>query len=99
VYFLVEAETSLPADMTDAERADLDVREAEVGTRLAIERTILHIWRVPGRRANVAVWSCADADELHRALSSLPAWPWMDITVRPLAHHPLGQVAESGIAV
>lgn len=99
MFFLVEAETSLPADMTDAERADLDQREAEVGTRLALERTIVQIWRVPGRRANVAVWSCVDADELHQALSSLPAWPWMDITVRPLALHPLGRVAESGLAI
>jgi muconolactone D-isomerase len=96
VYFLVEAETCLPADMTDADRVDLDEREAATGTRLAMERKLVHIWRVPGRRANVAIWSCADADELHRSLSSLPAWPWMDITVRPLASHPLAAVAESG---
>lgn len=97
VYFLVEAETSLPADMSAAELADLEAREAAVGTQLALDRTLVHIWRVPGRRANVAIWSCADADELHRAVSSLPAWPWMDIVVRPLAAHPLGTVAESGV--
>ena len=96
MLFLVEAETTLPADMTEAELADLERREASVGTRLAAERKLVHIWRVPGRRANVAIWSCADADDLHRALTSLPAWPWMDITVRPLATHPLGAVAESG---
>lgn len=98
MYFLVEAATSLPEDMTDAELADLEQREAVVGTQLALERKLVHIWRVPGRRANIAIWSCDDADDLHRALTSLPAWPWMDITVRPLAQHPLGAVAESGTA-
>jgi muconolactone D-isomerase len=82
--------------MTETERADLDVREAEAGTRLAVARKLIHIWRVPGRQANVSIWSCVDADDLHRSLTSLPAWPWMDITVRPIASHPLGAVAESG---
>lgn len=96
MYFLIEAETHLPPDMTDAERADLDEREAAVGIRLAVERKLVHIWRVPGRQANLAIWSCRDADDLHSVLTELPAWPWMDITVRPLATHPLGAVAESG---
>jgi muconolactone D-isomerase len=95
MYFLIEAETHLPPGMTDAERADLDAREAEVGTQLARARKIVHIWRVPGRQANIAVWSCDDADDLHRALTSLPAWPWMNIRVQPLAEHPLGGIAES----
>jgi muconolactone D-isomerase len=82
--------------MTAEERADLDTREAEVAHRLAAARRIVHIWRIPGRQANVAIWSCVDADELHRSLTSLPAWPWMDITVRPLAIHPLSPVAETG---
>lgn len=95
MHFLVEAETNLPSDLTPEERADLEEREALIGRQLAMAGTIVHIWRVPGRRANVGVWSGQDADDLHRSLTSLPAWPWMDITVRPLAAHPLSASNES----
>ena len=94
MYFLVEAETNIPTSMSPAERDDLNVREAAVGTELVAAGKLVHIWRIPGRQANVAVYSCSDADELHRSLTSLPAWPWMMITVRPLATHPLGAPAE-----
>lgn len=87
--FLVEAETTLPADLDDASRADLVARETAAGAAHVRGGRLIHIWRVPGRQANVAVWECTDADELHAALTSLPAWPWMSITVRPLATHPL----------
>jgi muconolactone D-isomerase len=97
MYFLVEAETRLPSTMTAAERADLDEREEQVGLQLAETGRLVHIWRVPGRQANVAIWSCDDADDLHRSLTSLPAWPWMDITVQPLATHPLNTAAEQGV--
>lgn len=94
MYFLIEAETQLPSDMTDAARADLDEREQRVGIELVRTGRIAHIWRVPGRQANIAIWSCEDADDLHTSLTALPAWPWMDVTVQPLATHPLSAVLE-----
>ena len=94
MLFLVEAETHLPIEMPPEERADLDERESAAGRRLVTSGTIVHIWRVPGRPANVGIWSGDDADDLHRSLTSLPAWPWMYITVRPLATHPLSTDVE-----
>ena len=41
-----------------------------------------------GRYANVSVLDVADHDELHAILSSLPLFPFMDVTVTPLARHP-----------
>lgn len=78
--------------MSEDELADLDACEQRVGTDLVAAGKLVHIWRLPGRRANIAIWSCTDTDELHRSLALLPAWPWMDITVRALATHPLGEV-------
>ncbi|HZV25934.1 MAG TPA: muconolactone Delta-isomerase family protein [Acidothermaceae bacterium] len=89
MYYLIHAETRLPSTMTAAERADLDEREEQAGIHLVGTGRLVHIWRVPGRQANIAIWSCEDADDLHRSLTSLPAWPWMDITVQALATHPL----------
>lgn len=89
--FLVEAETTLPPDLDSAARADLVARETMAGQEHIREGRLVYIWRIPGRQANVAVWECADTDELHAALTSLPAWSWMSISVRPLATHPLQQ--------
>jgi muconolactone D-isomerase len=89
MYFLVKTETHLPTDILSADRDALVARETAAGAEHVAAGRLVYIWRLPGRQANVAVWSCADADELHRALTSLPAWPWMTLRVQPLAHHPL----------
>ena len=49
---------------------------------------IRHIWRMPGRRANISIFEVDDADELQEVLSSLPLYEFLDISVQPLARHP-----------
>ena len=39
-------------------------------------------------RANYSVFDVASHDELHNTLSQLPLFPYMQITVTPLAKHP-----------
>jgi muconolactone D-isomerase len=86
--FLVEIEVKWPPEGDPALRdrmiAEERVRAAEFGAKGMIRR----MWRIPGRWANVALWEVRDATELHQALASLPFYPWLDITVRPLAVHP-----------
>ena len=82
--FLVTIEIELPVDPPD----DLTRREAERARELAGEGLLVRLWRVPGRRANVGLWSAADATELHEALASLPLFPYMSIRVEALARHP-----------
>jgi muconolactone D-isomerase len=89
VEFLVEVEVTLPADLDEARRSQLLATELERGNALAEAGVLRAIWRVPGRFANRAIWSAADATELHDALVSLPLWPYMDIAVTPLARHPV----------
>lgn len=48
----------------------------------------VHLWRVAGMYANVSVFDVADHDELHAILSGLPLFPFMEVTVTPLARHP-----------
>ena len=85
--FLVEIEIELPPSMPDDERTAMLSAEAERGRELRDAGSIIRMWRVPGRRANVGLWEAADAYELHELLSSLPVFPWMNIQVRPLAEH------------
>ena len=63
-------------------------QEAERARELARSGILRRLWRIPGRRANWGIWTAATADELHDALSSLPLYPYLSITVHPLASHP-----------
>jgi muconolactone D-isomerase len=98
VDFLVEIEVRLPSDLDEAVRTRLLNDELVRGKILADAGLLRAIWRVPGRLANRAIWTAADATALHVALISLPLWPYMDVVVTPLAHHPLSGVC-GGLAV
>ena len=89
--FLVEIEVRLPPQMEKQERDRLIEAERARGRELTAEGVIRAIWRIPGRFANCAIWSCADATKLHEAISSLPMWPFSDVQVTPLAQHALAQ--------
>jgi muconolactone D-isomerase len=89
--FLVKIRISTPLDMPPVEREELLARERDRGHELRAAGTIVRIWRVPGRWANVGIWQAADATELHDAISSLPLFPWMTVDVAPLAMHYLEQ--------
>ena len=89
--FLVEVEIALPPDLDEARRTALLAAELERGKALAEAGVVRAIWRVPGRFANRAIWSAPDATALHDALSSLPLWRYMDISVTPLATHAVAQ--------
>jgi muconolactone D-isomerase len=86
--FLVRIAIAVPADVPQAQSEELARREAERARELAADGRLVRIWRTPGRRANVGLWSASDATQLHEALASLPLFPYMDIVVEPLARHP-----------
>ncbi len=87
--FLVEIEVKLPPDLDESRRVGLLADEFARGSALAEQGLLRAIWRVPGRLANRGIWTAPDPTALHVALTSLPLWPYMDVTVTPLAEHPL----------
>jgi muconolactone D-isomerase len=88
VLFLVHMEVRLPPDMAPAEADDLKARERAFAQELQRDGRWVHLWRIVGRYANASVFDVASGDELHLLLSSLPLFPYMDITVTALARHP-----------
>jgi muconolactone D-isomerase len=86
--FIVEIEVRFPPDGDPAKKAALIEAEGKRARELAAEGRIKRLWRIPGRWANVGLWEAPDANELHKAIASLPFYPWLDVTVRPLALHP-----------
>jgi muconolactone D-isomerase len=89
VEFLVQIQVRFPPEMTPEQLADIVQRETVRGRELQEAGTIVRIWRVAGRRANVGIWKADTGDELHAAITSLPAFPWLELSVTPLATHPL----------
>lgn len=87
--FLVEIEVVLPPGIDHELKSDLIARERERGRELAAAGTLRAIWRVPGQFANRAIWSATDATEVHKAITSLPLWPYAKVQVTALAQHDL----------
>jgi muconolactone delta-isomerase len=87
--FLVEIDIALPSDMSDLRRRELLEMERSRGLELMKIGALKHIWRIPGRLANVGIWEADHVDQLHKYLISLPLHPWMDVQVHPLGTHPL----------
>lgn len=86
--FLVYIDVRLPADFDEARKEELIRAEGARAKQLAAQRHIDRLWRIPGRWSNVGIWCADDATSLHEAISSLPLYPWLDVRVTPLAHHP-----------
>jgi muconolactone D-isomerase len=91
--FLVHMEVSGIQIGSEAEKA-LREQEAARARELATAGILIRLWRVPGRRQNWGIWNALDEDRLHEALASLPLFPYLAITVHPLAAHPNDPVSE-----
>jgi muconolactone D-isomerase len=73
----------------DAEKIkQLGAREHERAKELQLQGKWVHLWRVAGKYANVSVFDVESPAELHEILSSLPLYPFMEIDVSALCHHP-----------
>ena len=86
--FLVHMEVLVSAIEGTETLATLLRQETQRTRELAAAGILRRLWRVPGRRANWGIWSATSPDELHTAISSLPLFPYLSVTVHPLATHP-----------
>ncbi len=86
--YLVYIQVNWPPEGDPTRRDELISAERARGQELVEAGVIRRLWRVPGRWANWGLWRAASPAELHEALASLPFFPWLDIKVIPLAHHP-----------
>jgi len=86
--WLVRTHNRLPADTPAAERERLRAAERERAMELRTQGVLRKLWRTPGSAGTVALYECRNATHLHEALSSLPMFPWLEVSVEPLADHP-----------
>ena len=88
MLYCVQMDVRVPHDMDHARLEQLKADEKMRAQDLQRAGKWPHLWRVAGRYANVSVLDVADHDELHALIASLPLFPFMEITVTPLARHP-----------
>lgn len=88
MLYHVAMDLTVPHDVDPVLFDRQKVAEKARAAELQRAGTWLHLWRVAGRYANISVFDVASHDELHAILSGLPLFPYMSITVTPLAQHP-----------
>jgi muconolactone D-isomerase len=88
MLYHVRMDVRVPHDVDPARFEALKAEEKSRAQALQRTGTWRHLWRVAGAYANVSIFDVASNDELHTILSALPLFPFMDIAVTPLAHHP-----------
>lgn len=88
MLYCVQMTVSLPHGLDPAELDRLRAEERDMAQELQRQGKWRHLWRVAGRYANISVFDVADHDELNAILFKLPLFPFMDVTVTPLAQHP-----------
>lgn len=88
MLFLVQMQVNIPHTLDPQRAAALLAEEKAFSQELQRDGRWRHLWRVAGQYANYSVFDVAGNDELHQLLSALPLYPFMTISVTPLAQHP-----------
>jgi muconolactone D-isomerase len=88
MLFLVRMDVRIPHGLDAEVRQETVAREKAYSQELQRAGKWPHIWRVVGEYSNYSIFDVASNDELHDVLSELPLFPYMEISVTPLAQHP-----------
>ena len=88
MLYLVHMVVDIPSTLAPEEAARIKAEEKAYSQQLQSSGKWPHLWRVVGEYANYSVFDVESNDELHNTLSNLPLFPFMKITITPLAKHP-----------
>ena len=88
MLFLVRMDVNIPRDLPVEEANEIKAREKAYSQDLQRDGRWKSFWRVVGEYANYSIFDVASNDELHQLLQGLPLFPFMKISVTPLAQHP-----------
>lgn len=86
--YAVRMDVALPPDMDPAAKAELLAREKAYSQQWQRSGHWRSIWRCVGEYANLSIFEVEGNAQLHEILWGLPLFPYMRMTVTPLAQHP-----------
>ena len=84
----MEMSVNVPLHFDRAEFERLKQAEKERFQELHRSAVWRHLWRVVGRYSNVSIFDVESNAQLHDILTSLPLYPFIDISVTALCRHP-----------
>lgn len=87
--FLAHVRFTWPESISPEARKSVLDQEVKAVAELARQGHFKRAWRVVGRREMWTLWQARDGNEFHAIVSALPLWPYMELTVHPLAVHPI----------
>jgi muconolactone D-isomerase len=88
MLYLVRMDVNIPHGLPAQQAEEIKAREKAYAQELQRDGRWRHLWRVVGEYANYSVFDVGSNDELHQLLAQLPLYPFMKISVTPLARHP-----------
>ena len=88
MLYHVRMDVRVPHSVDPAVLDRIKADERAMALDLQRQGVWVHLWRIAGEYANISVFDVPDHDALHAVLSALPLFPFMEITVMPLARHP-----------
>ncbi|WP_405863752.1 muconolactone Delta-isomerase [Streptomyces sp. NBC_00005] len=88
MLFAVQMTVNLPPDLDSALKEATLTAEKEYAQKLQQSGEWLHLWRCAGLYANLSIFDVSGNDRLNEILWGLPLFPYLHISVTPLARHP-----------
>lgn len=88
MLFHVTMDVRIPHDADPATVEQLKATEKARAQQLQEDGIWRHLWRVTGQYRNVSIFDVESNAQLHDILSTLPLFPYMDVTVTALCRHP-----------
>ena len=88
MLFHVRMDVRIPHGADPVRIDELKRVEKERSQTLQRDGKWRHLWRISGQYSNVSIFDVADTQELHDLVSTLPLFPFMEISVTPLNRHP-----------
>ena len=88
MLYCVRMDVRPPPDIDPKRFETLKAEEKARAQELQRSGKWRHLWRIAGQYSNISILDVDSHDELHTILSTLPLFPFMEITVTPLAKHP-----------
>ena len=88
MLFHIRMDVRIPPNTDPKHVRELSEREHERAKELQMQGTWVHLWRVAGKDANISVFNVESPGELHDILNSLPLYPFMQLEVTAICHHP-----------
>ena len=88
MLFHVRMDVRIPHGADPVRIDELKRVEKERSQTLQREGKWRHLWRMSGQYSNISIFDVADTQELHDLVSTLPLFPFMEISITPLNRHP-----------